>query len=526
MNTIGYTFAGLAGLLTGVFIDEVSLPGVGTLKKAGSTVTAEIENTSYRADGEDLLVMSPGVGFLSASQLGTQGCLEGVVLAAKGKDTMEFVLATNSKKPTGPNGQLASMAEAVSPEKGSLTITGKTFYSNDPELTQLDIGRITDDAGTISKILTLLLTPETDGTQMITVVQDDNILITTPGKLSNRSPIGEGFTYAFGESDNRDPEDPTKEQIATEHTPALSKEELHALGLCHLRRLLPDETTDTGLAVRYLQMAADAGHLDAQVDLGYAVRKGYYLQDKSVTPEGKKRIGRAIELWEDAALKGSPYAYNALGRSYAADAGRLSASIELPEFYGAPIVANGTPTSELTRLWELALINHKHAAQIGREKGLFEYVEDYTDCLASRIREANLPKEPRLTVRRIQWLRHAAEEGLCSLSMSSLSAAYSYGEGVPKDASQAYAWANAALQFAESSVLTDELYLGLWHIAEHRREALTPAEWEKTRQYAIEFEGHLRQNAREATKERTGSYTGGNEAQRRYLQRRRRAFSR
>jgi hypothetical protein len=200
MQFAGHAATGIICLLTGLFIGEVSLPGVGTLKKEGSTVSADIGQTAYRARGKDLMIMTPGVGFLSQSGEGKQGCLEGTILASRSADSMQFMVATKTREPRRTGGKLVSMAELVFPKIGSLTVTGNTVTGGDPELTQIEIGRVTDDLGTTSPIITLLLTPDVGGLQMINIHQDENVLVTSPKELTSRARLGDVFSYGFKEN--------------------------------------------------------------------------------------------------------------------------------------------------------------------------------------------------------------------------------------------------------------------------------------------------------------------------------------
>ena len=197
MQITGYVAVGIAGLAAGLFIDEVSLPGVGTLKRDGVEVRADIGDTAYRANDEDLMIMTPGVGFLSKSSSGTQGSLEGLMMGSRSKDSMNFVVASKCRKPRRPGGKLASLAELVFPKKGSVIVAGNAATQEGEQFMQIEIKRATDDVGTATNLLKLILNDEVGGHQAVFIVQDDDVLVVSPRELTSRARLGDSFSYGF-----------------------------------------------------------------------------------------------------------------------------------------------------------------------------------------------------------------------------------------------------------------------------------------------------------------------------------------
>jgi hypothetical protein len=198
MQFTGYVLMGVLGLFSGLLIGEVSLPGVGTLKKVGSVVTAEIGDTSYKSQGGEVMIMTPGLGFMSENSEGVRvGCIEGAMLASKGPDVMSFVAITKARKPRLVNGKPSSIPDLVSPKKGSLVIVGKTQVGEEGEFTSLDIARVVDEKGTQKTAINLLLNDRTGEMIMINIIENGTVLISSPSELSPRAKKGEFHFYGF-----------------------------------------------------------------------------------------------------------------------------------------------------------------------------------------------------------------------------------------------------------------------------------------------------------------------------------------
>ena len=118
MHLAGYVLVGIIGLYTGILIEEVSLPGVGTMTKEGPQISASIKETTYLADGEKLTVLPPGVGFLMKNAEGRiDVALEGTLIASRSKDSMDFSVATQAKDVDHSRGGIRSLGDFVFPSK-------------------------------------------------------------------------------------------------------------------------------------------------------------------------------------------------------------------------------------------------------------------------------------------------------------------------------------------------------------------------------------------------------------------------
>ena len=190
------------GLSMGLAVDEVTLPGVGSIKREGGNISAEIMDSSVRASttGPELLVINPGVGMLSRNKEGTVvGCVEGLVMASLKRTESSVYIATSTKKVGWKGKQTNSFEDMVKPTDSSVVVNMKTTREKGEDIVQLEIARSAGTPGVFRNALTVLLGSDPDGLVSVFLVHDKGVFIVSPNKLTPRDPIGKRFSYGYEE---------------------------------------------------------------------------------------------------------------------------------------------------------------------------------------------------------------------------------------------------------------------------------------------------------------------------------------
>ena len=188
------------GLSMGLAVDEVTLPGAGSIKREGNKVSAEIMDCSVRASttGPEFLVINPGVGMLSRNKEGTLvGCVEGLVMASLKRTESNVYIATSTKKAGWKGKQINSFEDMVKPTDGSVVVNMNTTRGKGEDIVHLEIARSAGTPGVFQNALTVLLSSDPDGLVSVFLVHDKGVALTVPKKLTPRDPIGKHYRYGY-----------------------------------------------------------------------------------------------------------------------------------------------------------------------------------------------------------------------------------------------------------------------------------------------------------------------------------------
>lgn len=219
---------------------------------------------------------------------------------------------------------------------------------------------------------------------------------------------------------------------------------------------------DPALAMSWYRKAAEQGHMDAQLKLGWM-----YYDGKGVP----KDAAQAVTWWRKAAEQGNAEAQRRLGVSYLHGDG-IASSTQNPfdvfskenEDIGIGWLRKAATQGDVEA--QLILGEHLREGKIGQNgRQLPPDAGDYAEAVSWYRKAAEqgnvdaqyklglayaggegVPKDP---TQGVAWLRKAAEQGNTD-AMASLGLAYGLGKDVPKDRAQAAYWIQKAAELGDT----------------------------------------------------------------------------
>jgi hypothetical protein len=166
----------------GTMVSEVSLPGVGFLKKDDQGVSADVLNTHIKSSNGELMVVTEGLGLQSKNKDGGRvSGLDGFMVAQKDDSSFGLGLITH---PAPSIEGLTSVQRAFSlfpgfpvPDAGSLCLTLKGHSVEGKVIAKLNVSRLTDDSSGLAPICTLLFSDELDGVLTVSIGEGTPLIL-------------------------------------------------------------------------------------------------------------------------------------------------------------------------------------------------------------------------------------------------------------------------------------------------------------------------------------------------------------